>query len=333
MVNTATKTTSKQSDLLNTVASNPLRNADSLASMVSFLKGKPEFEGTISAYPGAQLLNDKSNPGLFIKQTELAKAGWYGLAHNGEEYTHTYNDGSGQPGILFSQPNLAIVAQSPRYIELTLNGEQATPSLGKAGTIVGIFADAEGNLNQQGADYYSTLEGKASLRTFYLIYLFNNEKECLHKIPFCLSVKGVAASSFGKAIQAFENAFYTYASGIDEDAAPLNQVSRSLFIWTPKFVASLEPKDAPKKSWVAIVPEANGVYEFTYAPIASSNEEFESWNKKFTSIRKANNNFASRYMEEIHEATGFHAIAAGVDVNQKALPASISTVDVDSLLD
>lgn len=331
MVNTATKTTSKQSGLLDTVASNPLRNADSLASMVGFLKGKPEFEGTISAYPGAQLLNDKSNPGFFIKDTDLAKSGWYGLTHNGKEYTHTYNDGGASSGILFVQPHMAIVSQSPRFIELTMNGESA--GLGKAGTIMGTFADENGVLNQRGADYYATLEGQASLRTFYLVYLFNDDSECLHKIPICLSVKGVAASSFGKAIQAFENAFYTYASGIDEDAAPLNQVSRSLFIWTPKFVASLEPKDAPKKSWVAIVPEANGVYEFTYAPIASSNEEFESWNKKFTSIRKANNNFASRYMQEIHEATGFHAIAAGVDVNQKALPASISTVDVDSLLD
>jgi hypothetical protein len=35
-------------------------------------------------------------------------------------------------------------------------------------------------------------------------------------------------------------------------------------------------------------------------------------------------------MEEIHEATGFHAIAAGVDLsNGKALPASIQTVDAD----
>ena len=304
-------------------SSTPLKNANPLEGMVNFLKGKPEFEGTIKSYPLAQILNDKSSYGLFLKQGELAKAGWYGLTHNGKDYDHTYNDGKSESGILFDNPNIVVISQSPRFIELTKDCDR-----GKRSTIVGIHSDEDGHSIPQGVAFYDELkeQGVASLRTFYLIYLFNAEKEALHKVPFCLSIKGVAASSFGKALTAFENDFYTMASSLDEDIAPLNQVSRSLFIWSPKFVPSLEPKDAPTKSWVAIVQEGQPVF----SPIADSNEEIETWNRKFNVIRKANNNFANRFCEQFNEETGLHAMAIeGTNPNIKALPANLMTVDAE----
>jgi len=60
----------------------------------------------------AQILNDKSQCGLFLKDTALARIGWSGdpdMFPKAEEYVHTYNNGDKNEGIFFKTPRMVIL--------------------------------------------------------------------------------------------------------------------------------------------------------------------------------------------------------------------------------
>jgi hypothetical protein len=301
----------KQSQLVLTEETTLAQQDDPMGFMLDYLVGRPEFEGTINKFPQALLLNSSvTNPGLFIKQSDLARAGWnFSLPHNGVEYTHTFGRGGGgqvkqDAGLYFKSPHMVIVAQSSRkiYVEKAdtipsgqdPNGEKAY--LPKYAPI-GVYADEDGNVNQSGKDlkeYYDQLYPNAvTLRTIYLIILVNEDNQELHKIPIALTVKGAAAASFGNALENFHAQWFSLAASRNPSARPLNVAARSLYVFCPTF-------EAGQTSQGAIVCKvAKDEQDFTFRPFCKSAAEIDSVHERFNAIREINRGFDARFDEQV----------------------------------
>ena len=257
--------------------------------------------------PYCQLLNDKVKSGLFIKQTNLSLCGWKGTAKDGEEYTHTYNNEAQESGLFFKSCSMHVLQRSPRLVEITKKGQDN--GVGKAGTIVGNYEFPEGN------SLYQQLGVNASLRSFYLLYLVNpSTKKNLHKVPLVLSVHGVAAVEFGTALENFYRLVEATGSELNGDEntyITLNEQARCLTIFTPTFKASLEPKQAEKKSWCCVI-------ENFKQPTTKDLEKFFATEKSeaFWQLQEDNKNFASRYASQLSETVGVHEVKSGVNIDQ-----------------
>jgi hypothetical protein len=71
-----------------------------------------KYQGEMRELVNAQILNDKSQCGLFLKDTALARIGWSGDVKDfpkAEEYVHTYNNGDKNEGIFFKTPRMVIL--------------------------------------------------------------------------------------------------------------------------------------------------------------------------------------------------------------------------------
>lgn len=197
----------------------------------------PEFAGEISSLPGCQILNDRSSDvaGLFVKE-EAMKLSGFSEAPN---FEHTFQSGAKEKGWRSNSPRMHVISQSSRFVQRRDTKE--------------IIANYE---SRNGQELYRELGENGALRTFYLIYLVNEKNELLHQVPLVLSIYGVAAVRFGKAWQRFKMQMeVNYNLAMNESYKPLNERFHVLTIFQPTFVPSLEPPDAPKKSWVAI-PDA-----------------------------------------------------------------------------
>ena len=155
-----------------------------------------------------------------------------------------------------------------------------------------------------------------ALRTFYLIYLLGNDRyTLLHKIPFTLSVQGVAASVFGKSLDSFFTSLRC-----DKDN-PLSKNAWQINGFSPTFKASKEGKK--QKSYVCLI---DSFQEATPDTLDSFFVDEEDRAKKFWAIQEVGSNFARKYMEQVSNEVGVHQIAPGIDdsipVTAKALPAA-----------
>lgn len=195
----------------------------------------PEFTGSIAGIQICQILNDKSpaTVGLFVKANTLELIGWDGVAPN---YEHTFSSGAVEKGVLYKSPKMHILATSPRFIEMRESKE-----------IVGNYE------TQHGRKHYIELGDKATLRSFYMIYLLGKENQNLHKVPLVLSIHGVAAAKFGEAVNSFKVKMeIAYAQRLNCGYRSLNKQFHCLCVFNPTFKPSLEPPNGAKKSWVAI---------------------------------------------------------------------------------
>ena len=71
-----------------------------------------KYQGEMRDLVNAQILNDKTQCGLFLKDTALARIGWSGNVKQfpkAEEYVHTYNNGDKNEGIFFKTPRMVIL--------------------------------------------------------------------------------------------------------------------------------------------------------------------------------------------------------------------------------
>lgn len=201
----------------------------------------PDYAGEIKSFPVCQLLNGAKSPkdtGLFIKLPSLVKADWKAIPKAEELYTQTFNSGESEQGILLQKPNLLIFQQSPRFIETRAKDDLKAK-------IVGVYE------NPRDADVYNNDKANYTLRTLYLIFLLNDKGEKLHRVPLCLTVKGVAAAQFGVQLEAFKASLEkAFAESQNTPYSPKNEQFHSLGVFTPTFEPSLEGGD--KKSWVCI---------------------------------------------------------------------------------
>lgn len=200
----------------------------------------PEYNGQIENLPRCQVLNDKTSVGLFIKEKSLTLCGWNGEAPN---YTHTFNSGKEEKGILLPSPKLHILGKSHRYVEERNSGQ--------------ILGDYETPSGQALYQHLKDEETNPTLRTFYLIYVLGDKNETLHPIPLILSIHGVAAARFGEAYNAFkiQMELAWMKNRNKKGYRSLNWQFHTLCVFQPTFTASLEPPEGKQKSWVATIHE------------------------------------------------------------------------------
>ena len=60
----------------------------------------------------ALIINDKSTPGLFVKEADLARCGWHGKPSqfpDAEQKTHIFGTGDREDGMFFTSPRMVIL--------------------------------------------------------------------------------------------------------------------------------------------------------------------------------------------------------------------------------
>lgn len=278
-----------------------------------------EYRGNIGKLPICQLLNSEAKPGLFIKEKDAKLAGWNEVTGEYDEYTHQYRDKdkTKEAGYFFVAPKLHILGVSPRLVEVTKRGEEL--GLGKSGAILASYENEVGQHIHHNPD----TKGGTSLRTFYLIQLVDSKGNFIHDLPLTLSVKGAAATTFGKAWDAFgklAEAAYTKLYSRAGEYLTLNEQAKAALIFNPKFISELVGEE--NQSFVCVV-------ESFVEPSAKSQAELgKSFNMaKYERIQGTQKSFAGfadrvlKQLEEFHPTNGnLQLLGEGESQMRSALP-------------
>ncbi len=208
--------------------------------------GDPAYNQPISRSPIAQIINaqDPSKVGLFIKDNALDTIGWKG---NPPNHKHLFGGEKEENGVLIQSPRLNIIQVSKRFIELRSDDNGA-----KAGTLLNAIFESK-----EGYEFYEANKDKYALRRFYFVFVLDENNENLHEIPIAISIKGVASTKFGLALEEFRSNVETaFAKFMGVKNNHKNDEFHRLCVFNPTFVPSHEPKtekNSNKRSWVAIV--------------------------------------------------------------------------------
>lgn len=256
----------------------------------------------------AQILNDKSQCGLFLKDTALARIGWSGDVKDfpkAEEYVHTYNNGDKNEGIFFKTPRMVLLhcgfRKDVTFIE---NSEK--------GGIDGIYP-RDSYLYD---DWEEANPGKPTpykRRRLLLMFLVNKDGAAVHKKPLILSIHGGASNLFCDAyatfIEQLESAFAD-RMGL-KSAAGFDPKQAAAAIFTPTFGAQLYGGEKAK-SWIAYpekwaVPTAETVEDF-FPKEAEDIDFIENvWETCPPTV------YAANFFKQCEKEIGYHAIKPGLD--------------------
>jgi hypothetical protein len=190
--------------------------------------------------------------GMFLKKKDFPTVGWYGLPSHGKETTLPIG-GKQTEGMLFETINMVVIDQSPRLVEVTENGTKAyaealackefnetksedesakeyDPLLlnlsGGNTPIIGVYCDENNNYTDEfgnpygGAELYNEIQDKypkgnyCRLRTWYLVYLLNDQNELLHSVPVVLSVAGLVAVEIAEALKQLSDGLFSGMSAL-----------------------------------------------------------------------------------------------------------------------
>jgi len=256
----------------------------------------------------AQILNDKTQCGLFLKDTALARIGWSGNVKDfpkAEEYIHTYNTGEKTAGLFFKTPRMVVIhcgfSKDVTFIE---NSEK--------GGIDGLYPRDSFCY----ADWEAAHPDKPSpykRRRLILIFLVNDAGLAVHKKPLILSVHGGASKlfcdSYSTFVEQLESAFADHM-GL-KSAAGFDPKQAAAAIFTPTFGSQLYGGEKAK-SWIAfpekwVVPTAETVEDFF--PKAEDDIDFIEtvWETCPPTV------YAKSFFEQCAKEIGFHAVKPGLD--------------------
>ena len=255
----------------------------------------------------AQILNDKTQCGLFLKDTALARIGWCGDVKEfpkAEEYTHVYNNGDKNAGIFFKTPRIVILHCGFRKDVTFIEDSDK-------GGIQGLYPRDSFMYD----DWEAANPGKPSpykRRRLILFFLVNKDGVAVHKKPLILSIHGGASNLFCDAyatfIEQLEAAFATRMR--IKSAAGFDPKQSAAAIFTPTFGSQLYGEKA--KSWIAypekwVVPTSEKLEDFF--PKAEEDIEFlESvWETCPPTV------YASSFFKQCEKEIGYHAIRPGLD--------------------
>ena len=267
-----------------------------------------KYQGEMRELVNAQILNDKSQCGLFLKDTALARIGWSGDVKDfpkAEEYVHTYNNGDKNEGIFFKTPRMVILhcgfRKDVTFIE---NSEK--------GGIDGIYP-RDSYLYD---DWEEANPGKPTpykRRRLLLMFLVNKNGAAVHKKPLILSIHGGASNLFCDAyatfIEQLESAFAD-RMGL-KSAAGFDPKQAAAAIFTPTFGAQLYGGEKAK-SWIAYpekwaVPTAETVEAF-FPKEAEDIDFIENvWETCPPTV------YAANFFKQCEKEIGYHAIKPGLD--------------------
>lgn len=266
-----------------------------------------KYQGEMRELVNCQLLNEKTQCGLFLKDTALARIGWSGDLKDfpkAEALKHQYNNGDFSEGIFFKTPRMVIIhcgfSKNLTFIE---NSDK--------GGIEGIYP-RDSYLYD---DWESAHPGKPSpykRRRLVLIFLVNKDGTPVHKKPLILSVHGGASKMFceayGTFVEQLEAAFADRMSLKSATGFDPKQAAAAIF--TPTFGSQLYGGD--NKSWIAYpekweVPTAETIENF----FPKSNEDIDFIESVWETVPPEV--YAKSFFEQCSKAIGYHAIKPGMD--------------------
>jgi len=256
----------------------------------------------------AQILNDKTQCGLFLKDTALARIGWSGNVKDfpkAEEYIHTYNTGEKTAGLFFKTPRMVVIhcgfSKDVTFIE---NSEK--------GGIDGLYP-RDSFLYDDWEAAHPDKPSPYKRRRLILIFLVNDAGLAVHKKPLILSVHGGASKlfcdSYSTFVEQLESAFADHM-GL-KSAAGFDPKQAAAAIFTPTFGSQLYGGEKAK-SWIAfpekwVVPTAETVEDFF--PKAEDDIDFIEtvWETCPPTV------YAKSFFEQCAKEIGFHAVKPGLD--------------------
>lgn len=286
----------------------PRSVAATVMSVLDRYLNTEKYQGEMRELVNAQILNDKSQCGLFLKDTALARIGWSGGVKDfpkAEEYTHTYNNGDKNEGIFFKTPRMVILhcgfRKDVTFIE---NSEK--------GGIDGIYPRDSFLYD----DFETANPGKPSpykRRRLILMFLVNADGVATHKKPLILSIHGGASNLFCDAyatfIEQLESAFAD-RMGL-KSAAGFDPKQAAAAIFTPTFGAQLYGGEKAK-SWIAypekwVVPTAEKVEDFFPKDAEDIDFVENVWETCPPTV------YAANFFKQCEKEIGYHAIKPGLD--------------------
>jgi hypothetical protein len=267
-----------------------------------------KYQGEMRELVNCQLLNEKTQCGLFLKDTALARIGWSGDVKDfpkAEEYCHTYQNGDKNDGIFFKTPRMVVIhcgfAKNLTFIE---NSDK--------GGIEGIYP-RDSYLYDDWAEQNPDKPSPYKRRRLVLIFLVNADGAAVHKKPLILSIHGGASKMFceayGTFIEQLESAFAD-RMGL-KSAAGFDPKQAAAAIFTPTFGSQLYGGDKAR-SWIAypekwIVPTAEKIEDF-FPKIEEDIDFVESvWETCTPEV------YAKSFFDQCSKAIGYHAVKPGMD--------------------
>ncbi|KAM3090900.1 DUF5895 domain-containing protein [Phormidesmis sp. 146-12] len=191
----------------------------------------PEFEGGYETLPYLQMLNqsDPNQAGFFL----LENAEEVGFADpTGEWTSHTtrFSSGSTAEGYRSLTAQFLILRRSPLMMFEK-----------ESGNFIGVYSQQDYNRDAM------------ILKTRYLVYLVNQQKQLLHQSPLLFTTKTTFCSSFGEATGTFRREMskaYAQATGA-------KKARSDRFLALSIFAVQVQPelKGKKAKSWVCSVAD------------------------------------------------------------------------------
>ena len=266
-----------------------------------------KYQGVMRDFCNAQILNDKTKCGLFLKENVLSRIGWNAEVSafpDAEEYEHTYNNGDSNKGLFFKTPRMVILHCGFRKDTTFIENSD------KAG-IEGIYPRDSFLYD----DWEEKNPGKPSpykRRRLILIFLVNKDGVAVHKKPLILSLHGGASNMFcdayGTFIEQLESAF-AEATG-KKGSAGFDPKQSAAAIFTPTFGAELYGTSA--KSWISypkqwVVPTAKTIENF----FPKDNEDIDFVEDVWETCPPTV--YAESFFKQCEKEIGINAIRPGMD--------------------
>lgn len=278
-----------------------------------------KYQGVLRDFANCQILNDKTQCGLFLKEKVLSRIGWTGtpdMFPSAAEYTHTYNNGDTDKGVFFKTPRLVILhcgfRKDVTFIE---NSDK--------GGIEGLYP-RDSYLYDEWEEKNPGKMSPYKRRRLVLMYLVNDKGSPVHKKPLLLSIHGGASNLFTDAyatfIEQLESAFAEWSGMKGSTGFDPKQTAAAIF--TPTFASQLYGET--QKSWIAypkewIVPTAKTIEKF----FPADNEDIDLIEEVWESCPPEV--YAKSFFEQTNKEIGFHAIKEGLDFTLPALPSTGSS--------
>ena len=190
----------------------------------------PEFEGEHETLPYLQMLNSQ-NPeqcGFFLTQENAEAVGFADLTGEWVPHTTTFASGTTAEGYRSRIARLLILRKSSL---LMFDREEEN--------FISVF------------DQQSYNRDTMLLKTRYLVYLANKQKQLLHQTPLLFTTKATFCGSFGESYQKFRRDMsqaYTQSTGAQKARG-------ERFLALSVFAAQVQPelKGKKAKSWVCSI--------------------------------------------------------------------------------
>jgi hypothetical protein len=266
-----------------------------------------KYQGVLRDFCNCQILNDKTKPGLFLKDTVLARIGWNGTAAQfpaAEEYEHTYNNGDSNKGIFFKTPRMLVLycgfRKDVTFIE---NSEK--------GGIEGLYP-RDSYLYDNWKEANPNKPSPYKRRRLILVFLVDENGTPTHKKPILLSIHGGASNLFTDAYGAFiEQLESVFAEAMEiKGAVGFDPKQAAAAIFTPTFGSQLYGEE--NKSWIAypkswVVPTVKTIGDF----FPKKDADIDFIEDVFATCPPEI--YAESFFKQCEKEIGFHAIKEGLD--------------------